>query len=183
MNPPSLCYCDAINQVACSFGEYIENVSITGTPLDNTSYCDSSNATSNYTFYPPGPTTTANLARNTNYDINVTANFDAIISVWIDLNADGIYDASEWMQVCTHLAPSSAVMIVMAMMHAATTLAAHGRTRTAANVAAALKVARELGPRATVVTVLCDSGDRYRSRLYDGEWLRGKGLLQPVRAA
>jgi hypothetical protein len=101
MNPPSMCYCDAVNSVACSTGEYIQNVSITGTPLDNSSYCDSSNATSNYTFYPPGPTTTANLMRNTNYDINVTTDFDAIISVWIDLNADGIYDASEWMQVCT----------------------------------------------------------------------------------
>jgi hypothetical protein len=101
MNAPSLCYCDAVNSVACSFGEYISNVNITGTPLNNDSYCDSSNATSNYTFYPPSPTTTANLVRNTNYDINVTANFDAIISVWIDLNADGIYDASEWMQVCT----------------------------------------------------------------------------------
>jgi cysteine synthase A len=51
------------------------------------------------------------------------------------------------------------------------------------NVAAAVETARRLGPGHTIVTVLCDSGDRYRSRLYDGEWLRGKGLQQPVRAA
>jgi cysteine synthase len=29
--------------------------------------------------------------------------------------------------------------------------------------------------------VLCDSGDRYRSRLYDADWLAGKGLNQPLR--
>jgi cysteine synthase A len=27
--------------------------------------------------------------------------------------------------------------------------------------------------------VLCDGGDRYRSRLYDHDWLQGRGLLQP----
>ncbi len=51
------------------------------------------------------------------------------------------------------------------------------------NVAAAVETARRLGPGHTIVTVLCDSGDRYRSRLYDGEWLSSKGLQQPVRAA
>jgi cysteine synthase A len=51
------------------------------------------------------------------------------------------------------------------------------------NVAAAVETARRLGPGHTVVTVLCDSGDRYRSRLYDGEWLSSKGLEQPGRAA
>jgi cysteine synthase A len=39
-----------------------------------------------------------------------------------------------------------------------------------------------LGPGHTIVTVLCDSGDRYRSRLYDGDWLAAKGLQQPQRA-
>lgn len=51
------------------------------------------------------------------------------------------------------------------------------------NVAAAVETARRLGPGHTIVTVLCDSGDRYRSRLYDADWLRSKGLQQPVRAA
>jgi cysteine synthase A len=49
------------------------------------------------------------------------------------------------------------------------------------NVAAAVETARRLGPGHTIVTVLCDSGDRYRSRLYDGDWLAAKGLQQPVR--
>ncbi|MFO8238085.1 MAG: cysteine synthase A [Prochlorococcaceae cyanobacterium] len=51
------------------------------------------------------------------------------------------------------------------------------------NVAAAVETARRLGPGHTIVTVLCDSGDRYRSRLYDGDWLASRGLRQPERTA
>ncbi|HVH84654.1 MAG TPA: cysteine synthase A, partial [Steroidobacteraceae bacterium] len=39
------------------------------------------------------------------------------------------------------------------------------------NVAAALQVTRELGPGATVVTVLCDGGAKYQSRLFNRVWL------------
>jgi cysteine synthase A len=49
------------------------------------------------------------------------------------------------------------------------------------NVAAAVETARRLGPGHRIVTVLCDSGDRYRSRLYDAEWLQSRGLRQPQR--
>ena len=44
------------------------------------------------------------------------------------------------------------------------------------NVCAAVEVARRLGPGHTIVTILCDGGDRYRSRLFDREWLEEKGL-------
>jgi cysteine synthase A len=44
------------------------------------------------------------------------------------------------------------------------------------NVAAAVRVARELGPGHTIVTVLCDGGAKYASRLYNREWLAQKGL-------
>ncbi len=47
------------------------------------------------------------------------------------------------------------------------------------NVAAAVAVARELGPGHTVVTVLCDGGERYRSRLFNPDWLRQKNLPVP----
>ena len=40
-------------------------------------------------------------------------------------------------------------------------------------------LAKQLGRGHTIVTVLCDSGDRYRSRLYDPQWLRQKGLPVP----
>ncbi len=46
------------------------------------------------------------------------------------------------------------------------------------NVAAAVRVARDLGPGHMVVTVLCDTGSKYLSRLFSREWLAQKGLLQ-----
>ena len=49
------------------------------------------------------------------------------------------------------------------------------------NVAAAVETARRLGPGHRIVTVLCDSGDRYRSRLFDADWLASRGLSQPER--
>ncbi|MFP4119881.1 cysteine synthase A [Coleofasciculus sp.] len=45
------------------------------------------------------------------------------------------------------------------------------------NVGAAVALAKEMGPGHTIVTVLCDSGSRYQSRLYNREWLAQKGLL------
>jgi cysteine synthase A len=44
------------------------------------------------------------------------------------------------------------------------------------NVAAAVRVARELGPGHTVVTLLCDRGALYFQRLFNSDWLRTKGL-------
>ena len=44
------------------------------------------------------------------------------------------------------------------------------------NVAAAVRVARDLGPGHTIVTVLCDGGAKYQSRLFNREWLAAKGL-------
>jgi cysteine synthase len=46
------------------------------------------------------------------------------------------------------------------------------------NVAAAVRVARALGRGHTVVTVLCDSGAKYVSRLFNRQWLAQKGLLE-----
>ena len=45
------------------------------------------------------------------------------------------------------------------------------------NVAAATRVAHQLGPGHVVVTVLCDSGAKYLSRLFNRDWLAQKGLL------
>jgi cysteine synthase A len=46
------------------------------------------------------------------------------------------------------------------------------------NVAAAVRVARELGPGHTIVTILCDGGHKYVSRLYTRAWLAEKNLLE-----
>jgi cysteine synthase len=45
------------------------------------------------------------------------------------------------------------------------------------NVGAAVALAKQLGPGHTIVTVLCDGGTRYQSKLYNPEWLVGKGLM------
>jgi cysteine synthase A len=47
------------------------------------------------------------------------------------------------------------------------------------NVAAAIRVAREMGPGHTIVTVLCDGGSRYQSKLFNPAFLRAKGLPVP----
>ncbi|MBR0661428.1 cysteine synthase A [Neoroseomonas oryzicola] len=47
------------------------------------------------------------------------------------------------------------------------------------NVAAAIKVAKALGPGHRIVTLLCDGGARYQSKLFNPEFLRGKGLPVP----
>lgn len=44
------------------------------------------------------------------------------------------------------------------------------------NVGAAVALAKQLGPGHTIVTVLCDSGTRYQSKLFNPEWLAAKGL-------
>jgi cysteine synthase A len=46
------------------------------------------------------------------------------------------------------------------------------------NVAAAVAVARQMGPGHRIATILCDSGHKYQSRLYNDAWLEQKGLLQ-----
>ncbi len=48
---------------------------------------------------------------------------------------------------------------------------------TGVNVCGAIEVARQLGPGHTVVTMLCDGGSKYQSRLFNEEWLAGKGLF------
>ena len=47
---------------------------------------------------------------------------------------------------------------------------------TGINVAGAIRLARALGPGHTIVTVLCDYGTRYQTRLFNPEFLRSKGL-------
>jgi cysteine synthase A len=48
------------------------------------------------------------------------------------------------------------------------------------NVAGAVRLARELGPGHTIVTILCDSGSRSASRLFNAEFLRSKSLPVPA---
>jgi len=47
------------------------------------------------------------------------------------------------------------------------------------NIAGAIRLAKQMGPGHTIVTILCDLGSRYQSKLFNPEFLRGKGLPVP----
>jgi len=47
------------------------------------------------------------------------------------------------------------------------------------NIAGAIRLARDLGPGRTIVTVLCDSGQRYGSKIYDPAFLAARNLPKP----
>ena len=53
-------------------------------------------------------------------------------------------------------------------------------TSTGINIAGAIRFAKELGPGHTIVTLLCDSGMRYKSRLFNREFLLSKSLEPPA---
>jgi cysteine synthase len=50
---------------------------------------------------------------------------------------------------------------------------------TGINIAGAIRMAREMGPGHTIVTILCDYGTRYQSKLFNPEFLKEKGLPCP----
>jgi len=51
---------------------------------------------------------------------------------------------------------------------------------TGVNVAGAIRMARQMGPGHTIVTILCDYGTRYASKLFNPAFLREKGLPVPT---
>ncbi len=48
------------------------------------------------------------------------------------------------------------------------------------NIAGAMRMARDMGPGKTIVTILCDYGTRYQSKLFNPEFLRGQNLPVPA---
>ena len=49
----------------------------------------------------------------------------------------------------------------------------------AINIARAVRMAQDMGPGKTIVTILCDYGNRYASKIYNPEFLHAKGLPVP----
>ena len=47
------------------------------------------------------------------------------------------------------------------------------------NIAGAIKLARQMGPGKTIVTILCDHGKRYASKIFNKEFLKSKDLPVP----
>jgi len=50
---------------------------------------------------------------------------------------------------------------------------------TGINIAGAIRLAKQLGPGKTIVTILCDSGNRYQSKLFNPAFMRSKNLPVP----
>jgi cysteine synthase A len=50
---------------------------------------------------------------------------------------------------------------------------------TGINIAGAIRLAKDMGPGHTIVTILADFGTRYQSKLFDPRFLREKGLPVP----
>ena len=51
---------------------------------------------------------------------------------------------------------------------------------TGINVAGAIRLAKQLGPGKTIVTILADSGNRYQSKLFNPDFMRSKKLPVPA---
>ena len=51
---------------------------------------------------------------------------------------------------------------------------------TGINVVGAIRLAKQLGPGKTIVTILCDSGNRYQSKLFNPDFMRSKNLPVPT---
>ena len=85
----------------------ISLVSIAGSSLNNTNHnsCSTSDS-STYGSYPATGNTTATLNADTTYRLSVTTTYSDIISVWIDYNQNGVFEASEWTQVTTSSSPN-----------------------------------------------------------------------------
>ena len=81
-----------------------------------------------------------------------------------------------WIDRALQIADQDAVNMVYQLLHEEGWFLG---SSTGVNVCGALEVARELGPGHTVVTVLCDDGGKYRSSLFNRDWLAQKGLSTP----
>ena len=51
---------------------------------------------------------------------------------------------------------------------------------TGINIAGAIRLAKQLGPGKTIVTILADSGNRYQSKLFNPDFMRSKNLPVPA---
>ncbi len=97
--PTSLCYCN-LNLGGSGCGsDYIDNVSILSTPINNNSMCNNNVTNGTYTYFSPGASTTGTLMAGATYTIGVKTTANNIESLWIDYDQSGTYDPSEHTQI------------------------------------------------------------------------------------
>lgn len=94
------CLCTPVHSGACSTTDNIDSVSIVGTSLMNYGTgCTGVNGLA-YTKYPATGNTTTTLIAGTTYTLRVTTKTSNIVSVWFDYNHNGLFEGTEWKQVC-----------------------------------------------------------------------------------
>lgn len=125
MKPVTDCYCTAVHSTLCSTTDNIDTVLIAGTTLNNPGTGCTSGTAQAYTVYPASGSTTATLTQGTTYTLSVTSTDNSIISVWIDYDKNGVFDASEWKQVTTSSTPNVAATTTITIPFTALT----GQTR------------------------------------------------------
>ena len=105
-SPPTLCYCTTNLGGDCNGYGSIDSVRIINTTLANVGTGCGNLTAPNYSDYPPAGFTTTTLIRNSTYDISVTCTFNASISLWIDYDRNGSFDATEWLQISASTTPN-----------------------------------------------------------------------------
>lgn len=118
LNPPSACYCTPTYSNGCALGDFIANVTIPGTTLNNSSACSSPP----FTYYSALPA--AQLIQGGTYPVNVTVgpdNFGQFVRIWADWNQNGNFsDPGEAVGVSGNAGPNGTVTINMTVPSTAT---------------------------------------------------------------
>ena len=110
------CYCSQGIGGGCGTSA-IDSVAITATTLSNG---HTGCAVNNHATYPAAGNTTASLTQGQTYSLNTkfTGNVRAI--VWIDYNQNGVFDPSEWKQVCLTSTANTNVVVPITIPFSAT---------------------------------------------------------------
>lgn len=108
-NLPTQCYCIPLHIPNCN-NMWTSRVAFN--TLNNLTGC-SSNTGLAYNVYPASGLTTTTVTQNQTYNLSVqtSGTINAIISVWIDYNFNGLYEATEWQQVAVSNPPGSTAVI------------------------------------------------------------------------
>lgn len=102
-NTATQCYCTPVHIPNCN---NMWTANVTFNTLNNQTGC-SSNLGLAYNSYPATGNTTTSVTQNQTYNLSVTTGgiVNAIISVWIDYDFDGLYEPTEWYQITTSTPP------------------------------------------------------------------------------
>ena len=102
LNPALLCYCSTnLGGATCPSTDFIRNVTIVGTTLNNSDTICNYNNNSCLSVFSPAGSATAVLTRGSTYSLSVTTSSNNIISIWIDYDQNGLFEPHEWKQIAT----------------------------------------------------------------------------------